>query len=195
MKIIIISPLIMNILLKILWAEYGIYLIHHQQVVVYMDSGDTIKLNNLKEILYSKNILNIDLSGSDFIIDLTTTINIYYQATDNKFYYPDPTDTTGASWIRTTTRPEDKLEFRLNFTLGDSSANDTFNNALINSGTTTITIQATEYTSITIDLNSTRNVYYKVVDTSDTYYYIPTDESKQRWYAQKDQPVNSLRIV
>lgn len=159
---------------------------------LYTDA-DTTKFDKLKELLYSKNILDIDLNSNDFIINLSTTTNIYYQATDNKFYYP--ADATGTSWVRTTTRPEDKLEFRLDFTPPDNSANDTFNNALINSATTTITIQATEYTSIKIDLDSTRNVYYKVVDTSDTYYYIPTDENKRRWYAQKDVPINSLRIV
>lgn len=148
--------------------------------------------DKLKELLYSKNILEIDLSANNFKIDLQTNSNIYYQATDNKFYYPVSSNLDGSQWLQTTIRPDDKLEFRLDELTTTNSANSNFNIYLIDGS---LTMTPNIYNSIELDLDSTRNVYYKVVDSSDTYYYIPTDETKERWYAQKDEPVNSLRIV
>ena len=147
--------------------------------------------DELKELLYSKNILDIDLSASNFKIDLQTSSNIYYQATDNKFYYPVSSNLDGSEWLQTTIRPDDKLEFRLD-DIDTSGANSNFNIYLIDSS---MAMTSNIYDSIKLDLDSTRNVYYKVVDSSDTYYYIPTDDTKKRWYAQKDEPVNSLKIV
>ena len=151
------------------------------------------KFNKLKELLYSKNILNIDLSSTTFRIDLSNNLNIYYQATDNKFYYPTDAD----NWTVTTTRPDDKLEIRLDFTVDDSSGNDVFNNALTTTApsSNTVTLSSSEYNNIEIDLESNKNVYYTVTDSSDTYYYIPTDSTKLRWYSQKDVPGGSLKII
>jgi hypothetical protein len=157
-------------------------------VSIYTNITNTTS-DKLKELLYSKNILDINLNTSNFKIDLQTSSNIYYQATDNIFYYPDSSNLDGSEWLHTTIRPDDKLEFRLNTS---NSVNSNFNIYLIDSS---LTMTSNIYNSIELDLDSTRNVYYKVDDSSDTYYYIPTDETKRRWYAQKDEPVNSLKIV
>ena len=146
--------------------------------------------SELKELLYSKNILNIDLSSTTFRIDLSNNLNIYYQATDNKFYSPTAAD----NWTVTTTRPDDKLEIRLDLSNSD---NNNFNNALTTTtpSSDTVTLSSSEYDSINIDLESNKNVYYTVTDSSDTYYYIPTDSTKLRWYSQKDVPGGSLKII